>query len=51
LYTNNTEKDTLEEEISFDLVGLELEDQPGQTKVEFTIGPGQEKFIKLKSIS
>jgi hypothetical protein len=51
LYVNNEAKDTLEEEISFTLQGLEIEDAPDQTKVEFTIGPGQEKFIKLKSIS
>ena len=51
MYTNNEAKDSLEEEITFTLVGLEIEDAPGQSKVEFTIGPGQEKFIKLKSIS
>jgi len=28
LYTNNEAKDTLEEEITFNLVGLEIEDSP-----------------------
>ena len=51
LYVNNTANQTLEEEIEFQLTGLEVEDKPDQTTVEFTIGPGQEKFIKLKSIS
>ena len=51
LYVNNTKNEILEEEIEFKLVGLEIEGQPGKTTVEFEIGPGQEKFIKLKSIS
>ena len=29
LYTNNEAKDTLDEEIEFKLVGLEIEDSPG----------------------
>ena len=51
LYVNNTEKETLEEEIEFKLQGLEIEGKPNETSVEFTIGPGQEKFIELVSIS
>lgn len=51
LYVNHTKNETLEEEIEFKLQGLEIEGMPGQTTVEFEIGPGQEKFIKLKSIS
>ena len=48
---NETENETLEEEIEFNLTGLEIEGKPGETTIEFEIGPGQEKFIKLKSIS
>lgn len=51
LYVNNTEKEILEEEIEFTLQGLEIEDKPGERTLEFKVGPGQEKFIKLKSIS
>ena len=42
---------TLDEEIEFTLQGLEIEGKPGSSKVEFQLGPGQEKFIKLKTIS
>lgn len=51
MYVNNTQKETLEEEIEFQLQGLEIEGKPGVTTLEFTLGPGQEKFIKLKQIS
>lgn len=31
--------------------GLEIEGKPGETTLEVKVGPGQEKFIKLKTIS
>ena len=40
LYVNETVDKTLEEEIEFQLVGLELEENPGETTVEIKVGPG-----------
>jgi len=40
LYVNNTEKETLDEEIEFKLQGLEIEGKPDQTSLEFKVGPG-----------
>merc|ERR1711935_635782 len=51
LYVNETTDLTLEEEIEFKLTGLEIEGKPGESVVEFELGPGQQKFIKLKAIS
>jgi len=47
LYVNNTDKLTLEEELEFQLTGLEIEGKPGETKVEIKVGPGQKKLFKL----
>jgi len=33
------------------LTGLEIEGKPGESVVEFELGPGQQKFIKLKAIA
>lgn len=51
LYVNETSDLTLEEEVEFQLQGLEIEGKPGESTIEIVVGPGQEKFIKLKSIS
>lgn len=51
LYVNESQNLTLDEEIEFQLTGLEIEGAPGETKVAFELGPGQQKFIKLKAIS
>ena len=51
LYSNETEDLTLEEEVEFQLTGLEIEGKPDESTIEFTVLPKQEKFIKLKSIS
>ena len=47
----NESKDLiLEEEISFKLVGLEIEGDKNGSSVEFKLGPGETKFINLKAI-
>mmetsp|Transcript_14347 Transcript_14347/g.13916 ORF Transcript_14347/g.13916 Transcript_14347/m.13916 type:complete len:82 (+) Transcript_14347:523-768(+) len=52
LYENKTANKTLEENLKFQLGGLEIVDNPpGNQEVKFKIGPGESKFIKLKSIS
>lgn len=51
LYVNETTNLTLEEEIEFKLEGLEIEGKPGETTAQVTVGPGQERFVKLRSIS
>jgi len=37
---NETNDKTLEEEIEFELVGLELEENPAETSIEIKVGPG-----------
>lgn len=51
LYENESEKYTLDEEVQFKLTGLQIENKPNEDTVEFKIGPGQSKFIKLVSIA
>ena len=51
LYVNESSNFTLEEEIEFKLEGLEIEGKPGETTVQVTVAPGQERFIKLRSIA
>ena len=40
LYVNETTDQTLEEEIEFNLTGLEIEGKPGESVLEFELGPG-----------
>lgn len=49
LYVNETSDLLLEEEIEFQLVGLEIEDAPGESKVEVKVGPGEKKLLKIRS--
>jgi len=49
LYVNETNDKTLEEEIEFQLVGLELEENPGETTIEIKVLPGQQRMVKLRS--
>ena len=51
LYVNDSSNLTLDEEIEFKLTGLEIEGSPGENRVAFELGPGQQKFIKLKAIA
>lgn len=51
LYVNESSNLTLEEEIEFKLEGLEIEGKPGESSIVVTVGPGQERFVKLRSIS
>ena len=50
-YMNNEDKITLKEELHFQLVGLQIEgNAEGDSSVKFSIGPGETKFIELKSV-
>ena len=50
-YMNNTDRNTLQEKLMFQLSGLTIEgNEEGNNTVEFRIGPGQTKFIELKAI-
>lgn len=50
-YENNTERNTLQEKLQFQLSGLTIEgNDEGNNIVEFRLGPGQSKFIELKAI-
>ena len=39
LYVNETKDETIEEEIEFQLTGLEIEGKPGETKLEIVVRP------------
>jgi len=39
LYVNETEDQTLEEEVEFQLQGLEIEGKPGESTVEVVVKP------------
>ena len=41
LYVNKTRDRTLEETLEFQLQGLELEEKPGASELDITVGPGQ----------
>ena len=47
LYVNKTTEHTLEEDLEFQLTGLEIEGKPGETQVQLKVGPGQTKLLKL----
>lgn len=49
LYVNETSNLLLEEEIEFNLVGLEIEDAPGETTAEIKVGPGEKKLLKIRA--
>ena len=51
VYENLTSKNTLQEKLQFQLSGLQIEgNAEGDNVVQFTLGPGQTKFIELKAI-
>lgn len=49
LYVNNTADKTLEEDLEFDMSGLEIEGKPGETAITVRVGPGQRKLVKLRT--
>lgn len=51
MWVNDSDKYTLEETTEFQLGGLEIEGKPNETEVDFKLGPGQTKFVKLVSIA
>lgn len=51
-YVNGSSNQILDEEIQFTMDGLEIEGMPeGTDLVEFRLGPGEEKLIKLKAVT
>ena len=40
LYVNESDKYTLDEEVEFSLVGLEIENKPKENTLAFKLGPG-----------
>lgn len=48
LYENKTPDLVLEEEVKFDLKGLNIEDDWNADKIKFQLAPGQNKIVKLK---
>lgn len=49
LYKNNTRDQILNEEVEYELGGLEIENQIDQSKVFVTLGPEEEHVVKLKA--
>jgi hypothetical protein len=50
-YSNDTDNMTLKEHLKFQLAGLAIVgNKEGDTEVQFTIGPGETKFIELSAI-
>ena len=47
LYVNETPNRTLDEDLEFQIQGLELEENPGQTEINVKVGPGQKRLVKL----
>jgi hypothetical protein len=45
VYKNGSESKTMEEEIMFDMNGLQLKDDPSQNIVKFKLAPGEQKVI------
>lgn len=49
LYVNGSEDQILDEEIEFNMDGLEIEGMPGQNVVELRLEPGKQRLIKLRA--
>lgn len=51
LYENNTPDLLLDEEITFELKGLTLAEDPGKKVLRFELGPGKDRAVYLKKIA